>query len=324
MNVRPIWTDREEAAGVVEQALDATGARAVPSSTSCSRRLRRIEHQRDLGRDEDALEERQDDEQQDLAGAQRRDPRPASPAARRLRRRGVGRRARRASRRSPDLADPGRDADGELARRHVWVTTAPAPVSAPSPERDGRAQHRVHAQEHALADRRAVLAHAVVVGGDRARADVGVPRRPPRRRGSSCGAGWTCSPRRLFLISAKLPTSERRPDEGARAQVRERADRGPRPRPWTTRHARPHDAALADRSSRRSGCPAPIRGPAPDARPAAQDHVGLEHHVLGQLDAVRRCRRSDGSTIVTPASRSAVVDLGPAGRTRHGPAARGR
>ena len=53
------------------------------------------------------------------------------------------------------------------------VITEPAPVYASSPTRHRRHERHVHARAHALADRRAVLALAVVVGGDRARAQIG-------------------------------------------------------------------------------------------------------------------------------------------------------
>ena len=72
-----------------------------------------------------------------------------------------------------------------------FVTTAPAPVFAPSPISTRRDEHRVDAEERPVADRRPVLARAVVVGGDRAGADVRRRRRPRRRRGSSCGAAST-------------------------------------------------------------------------------------------------------------------------------------
>ena len=53
------------------------------------------------------------------------------------------------------------------------VTTAPAPVRAPSPIVARGDDHRVDPDERPVADRRPVLADPVVVGGDGPGADVG-------------------------------------------------------------------------------------------------------------------------------------------------------
>ena len=66
MNVRPSCDDGQEPAGIVDQAAHAAGAGlalldelvdAAPANR----------HERDLGRDEEALEEGQEDQEQDLA-----------------------------------------------------------------------------------------------------------------------------------------------------------------------------------------------------------------------------------------------------------------
>ena len=75
----------------------------------------------------------------------------------------------------PPLDPAGRHADPDLARAgraSCAVTTAPAPVVAPAPTSVRRDQDRAAADEAAVADRAGVLRLAVVVGEDRARADV--------------------------------------------------------------------------------------------------------------------------------------------------------
>ena len=72
----------------------------------------------------------------------------------------------------PWVADPGRDADRELARRDVARDDGAGAGLRPVAERDRSTEHRVDAEEDALADLGVVLADAVVVGGDRARPDV--------------------------------------------------------------------------------------------------------------------------------------------------------
>ena len=54
------------------------------------------------------------------------------------------------------------------------VMTDPAPTIAPSPMVTGATSARVGADERARADHRAIFAEAVIIAGDRARADVGL------------------------------------------------------------------------------------------------------------------------------------------------------
>ena len=112
MKVRPSWDDREEPARVVEQPTDAPGARAalVDELLDAAPADR---DEGDLGGDEEAFEERQEDDDEEL------DRRVRSwPAARLI---GLGGRRRRPAVAGflARLADPGRDPDGELAGRDV-------------------------------------------------------------------------------------------------------------------------------------------------------------------------------------------------------------
>ena len=196
MNVSAELDDGEEPARVVDQPSDAP-APGRPSSTSCSTRLRRTETSAISAATKKPSRSvrttRNRISPSDRAGS----PRPA------LRPGGRG---------GCGLADPGRDADRELARRDVLRDHGAGAGPRAVAERDGRAEHRVDAQEHALADRRAVLGDAVVVGGDRARRRRSCRRRRPRRRGSSCGAGARARRGGVFLSSAKLPISAPRAD----------------------------------------------------------------------------------------------------------------
>ena len=197
----PDLDDGEEPAGLVDAGAGPGARRALPSSTSCSTRLRRIVTSAISAADEEPVEQGQDDDDDELedvvhaarpsvAGRRRRSgggfgavargsaPAPRPRACRPARRGSRPRRRRSAPRR--------RSSRGAT----IIVST---PMNAPSPIVV------------------AVLARAVVVGGDRAGADVDAARRSRRRRGSSCGAASSPAPRRVFLSSAKLPTSAPRP-----------------------------------------------------------------------------------------------------------------
>ena len=245
-----------------------------PSSTSWSTRLRRSETSAISAATKTALSSDEQDDDPDLeervahqAGGSSRD--------------GAGRRAP-----GPAAAAAGRARSGRISRIRAgtptasfpagtsFVTTAPAPVFDVVAQGDGRPQHRVHAQEDALPDRRPVLAHAVVVGGDRARAHVRVAAHVGVAEVAVVVlADVLAQPAVLDLrVVADLGP---RPDVGPRAQVRERPDRD------VVLHRGPLDDAGPDRA------PLPDRGvddlrPAGDAGPgahrraAAQDHVRLQ------------------------------------------------
>ena len=108
--------DREEAARVAGQAPDARGpATALVHQLLDAAAAHRDE--RDLGRDEDGVEH---DEQDDDPELEERVAHQAGASPRRVRPSAARRCAASSSAASAArLADPGRDADGELARRHV-------------------------------------------------------------------------------------------------------------------------------------------------------------------------------------------------------------
>ena len=163
--------DRQEPPGLGDQALDPGGAPiAFVGELLDPRSAHR--HERDLGRHEDALEEGQDHDHDQLAECFHL----AGPAL------GWRFQAR--------LADPGGHAHGELAGRHIAGHDGPGPGPGALPDRDRGDEHRVDADERAVADRGRVLRRPVVVGGDRARPDVDARYRPRCRRDSSRGAAW--------------------------------------------------------------------------------------------------------------------------------------
>ena len=140
--------DREEAAGLVEQPLHAPGARAAlldelldPAAADGD--------QGDLGGDEEPLEQRQEDDDEELARPGRFTPAASGPrrsACAASASAGSGSRIRAGT---PTASLPGGTS---------FVTTAPAPVLAPAPISRGRDDHRVDADERPVADRRPVLA----------------------------------------------------------------------------------------------------------------------------------------------------------------------
>ena len=138
-----------------------------------------------------------------------------------------------------------------------WVTTAPAPVSAPSPSSTGATRRRVDARVHAVADLGAVLVHAVVVRGDRARAEV--------RAGADVGVADVGEVRHLGALA----------DLGVLG-LDERADL----------HAR-----------RRGGCRAARYANGPTAQSSPISHFardGVRHaHVLADHDVGQMAVRSD-------------------------------
>ena len=99
---------------------------------------------------------------------------------------------------------------------------------------------------------------------------------------------WCCltpAPRVLFLISAKLPISAPLADDRVRPEVAERPDRGVVADLGALDHAGPDAAARADGGVVDLAAAGDGRALA-HRRPAAQDDVGLEDDVLGQLDGV--------------------------------------
>ena len=105
--------------------------------------------ERDLGRDEDAVE--QDRSTMMTSSTTGRSRAVHRGSAARVRRE-FGRRLR------ARLADAGRDADRELARRHVARDHGAGAGPRALADVDRRDEHRVDADERAVADRRAVLA----------------------------------------------------------------------------------------------------------------------------------------------------------------------
>ncbi len=150
--------DGQEAAGVVLEALDPAGP-PVALFGQLVEPAPPDRDDRDLGRHEEALEDRQDDDDQE----RREVGHPSGGSS------GSGRGSR--SRAGTPTAS--------LPAGTSRLTTAPAPVRAPAPISTGAIEHRVHPDEGVLADRRPLLAPAVVVGRDRARPDV----RPGADRG---------------------------------------------------------------------------------------------------------------------------------------------
>ena len=179
MTVRPSCDTARNRPGVVEQPAHPPRARDWPSSTSCSTRLRRIETSAISAATKKASRIVRTTRNR-IAASGLITPLPSPPVRARLGRR-VGpiglwgsAAAVTLGRWRPRLADPRRHADDELARRHVTGDDRARPGPRLVAQGHRRAEHRVDAQEHALADRRAVLRRPVVVGRDRARAHVRV------------------------------------------------------------------------------------------------------------------------------------------------------
>ena len=181
MNVTAELDDGEEAAGVADEAPDAPGA-AAALLDELLHAAGAERHEGDLGGHEHAVEEDQEDDDHELdEGVAHQAPALGCGFGRGGRAVASGAVPRRGG---AGLADAGRHADRELARRHVLGDDRAGAGPRAVAERDRRAEHRVDAEEDALADRRPVLGDAVVVGGDGARADVRARRRRRRRPGS--------------------------------------------------------------------------------------------------------------------------------------------
>ena len=174
----------QEPARLVEQAPDAAraGAALVDELLDPAAPDR---DEGDLGGDEEAFEQGQQDQDEDVehqpdhVGVTLARPVVGVPA-----RRGSGAAGSGWAR----VAHPGRHPDRELAGRDVLRDDRAGAGLRVVADRQRRAEHRVDAEEDPLADRRPVLRAAVVVGRDRAGADVRLRRRARRRRDSSCGA----------------------------------------------------------------------------------------------------------------------------------------
>ena len=108
--------------------------------------------------------------------------------------------------RPPSPPRPRRHALGQRARRHVVRhDRARARVRAVA-DLDRRHQGVVRPDPHVLADLRAVLAEAVVVGGDRAGADVGARADVGVAQVGRGGCAFAPSPMSEFFASTKLPS----------------------------------------------------------------------------------------------------------------------
>ena len=280
MNVSPIWVTARNRPGCC-MSRRTRRAEPLPSSTSCSTRVRRIVTS--------AISAATKTPSSSVRRTMTRIWRTVPSAARRR----LGGAGRPPSGFRPAVAASAvAFVDPSVAperRRPAppggtsCVTTAPAPVFAPVAHRHRRDEHRVDAEERALADRRGELARAVVVRGDRAGTDVRVAARRARRRDTRSDAGG----RRARAGSSSPPRSCRAPRRArstSPAAGARTARSGPRPRPRSpsrtlaqTTQSRPivgvHDL--------RPGADA---GPLPDRRPAAQDHVRLQRR--------RRCPAS--------------------------------
>src|SRR5712691_8500798 len=132
-------------------------APGLPSSTSCSTRLRRI----------------------DTRAISPATKKPSRSVKRTMTRSSPTGRFTERSRGGPvgrgfmaRLANPCRNTDGELPRRDVLRDDGAGAGPRIVADRERRPEHRVDTEEDPLADRRPMLALAVVVGGDRAGADV--------------------------------------------------------------------------------------------------------------------------------------------------------
>ena len=314
----------EEAARVVEQAADAPGTR-VPLFDQLLHAAVADRHQGDLGRDEERLERGEEDEEQDLADGQGHEASPpaggaAGGAGGRLGGRLGGllpvHRRERAG-----LADARRDADRQHAGRHVPRDDGAGARLRPVAQRHRRPEHRVHAQEHALSDRGAVLADAVVVRGDRAGADV--------RLGPHVGVAQVAHvvladvlPEPAVLDLGVVADLRATADLRARPQVRERADRDLVLHHGSLDDAGPDDAVRADHRIDHLGPGADPR-PLPHPRLPAEGHVGLQDHVRGELHGVVQVR---GGRVHHrhPGSHPAVVELDPKIPLAREPAGPGR
>ena len=217
------------------------------------------------------------------------------------------------------------------ARRVSWPAGAslmivlPPPIVAPRADRDRRDQHAVRADVHVVADDRSVLVRAVVVRGDRARAEVHAAADAPRRRRRRGGSPSSRRPSVLAFTSTKLPiwTSSARFVPGrsrAYGPMRQlRAD--------ARAESKCENASIARAGADRDVAQHAIRA---DARAVAERHRRLR--TRSRRRSSRRARRSSsprmsmraGSTIDAPASIS-VVGACAAGRSARAPrAARGR
>ncbi len=220
-------------------------------------------HERDLGGHEDRLDHRQDHDHEDRGQGLHQVVSGSSA-------RGRGSRIR--------AGTPTASLPGGTSR----VTTAPGTGAGPGPDGDRRHEHRVDAQEGAVADRGAVLAPPVVVGGDGARAHV-----------DALAGGRVAEVAHVVLLGVRpqaglLELGEvahlrALPHRGARPQVGERADGRAVLHLRRLQHAGPDAAAGADAAVEQLAA-GPDDAPLPDGRGAAQDDVGLQDDVARQLD----------------------------------------
>ena len=108
----------------------------------------------------------------------------------------------------------------------------PAATYAPLPIVTGAIELRVAADERAVADHRLVLVLAVVVARDGAGADVDVVADGGIAQVREV-AGLRLAPQRRLLQLDEVADVGLALDDAARAQVRERAERPRRTRPWS-------------------------------------------------------------------------------------------
>ena len=252
---------REEAARIVlEPADDARAPVSLVDELVDAAAAQRDEG--DLGRDEEPLEDRQEDDHPELEDELHQAG--CTP--------GVG----------PGFAKPGGHADREHAGRdvvrHDRAGAGPRTVA----DRDRGDEHRVRADERVGADRRAVLPSAVEVGRDRPGADVrplADVRVPDVAEVVLLDPGPDAAVLHLRVV-AELRTA---PDRRARPKVRERPDAdvvldlGPLEDARDDLAATPDDA-VHDPAAR------PDPRPLPDRRPSAEHDVRLEDDVGRELD----------------------------------------
>ena len=162
-----------------------------------------------------------------------------------------------------------------------WVTTAPAPVVESSPSSTG-ATSTVFDPVWARADLGAVLGAAVVVGGDRARADVGA--------GSDLRIAHVGEVRHLgALAHVGVLHLHERPDVGAGRDLGTRAQRHERADGDVVTEHRAERHRLADHRVAAHDGVDELRvgtdhGTGADHRAALEDRARQEPHVGGQLD----------------------------------------
>src|SRR5258706_4655861 len=239
-------------------------APGLPSSTSCSTRLRRI--------DTRAISPATKKPSRSV----RRTMTSSSPSGRFTERSRGGPVGRGFLAR---LANPCRNADRELPRGDVLRDDGAGAGSGIVADRERRPEHRVDAEEDPLADRRPMLALAVEVGGDRPGADV---RLGPELRVAEIAHVVLLHARtepgvlQLGIVADLRAASHRR----AGPQVRKRPD----PDTVLDRRrfddARPDDAVRSDRAVD-DLAPRTDHRAGGDRGPAAQDDVRFEGHVLG-------------------------------------------